>query len=144
MLQSVSRAFVCRNGIAIRTRTLPRHAARCRESDLDSRRVAGIIADWNITIALCTAGNAVPLTLGAGSASKSTAMYSIKYMGKDSVNISAAATVLHEADKKVREYPSSADDKLTAERTSKHFCQHVINHRCGWHLLRHQICGTAV
>ena len=56
-------------------------------------------------------------------------MYSIKYMGKDSVNISAAATVLHEADKKVREYPSSADDKLTAERTSKHFCQHVINHR---------------
>ena len=112
-----SRAFVCRNGI---------------------------IADWNITIALCTAGNAVPLTLGAGSASKSTAMYSIKYMGKDSVNISAAATVLHEADKKVREYPSSADDKLTAERTSKHFCQHVINHRCGWHLLRHQICGTAV
>ena len=112
-----SRAFVCRNGI---------------------------IADWNITIALCTAGNAVPLTLGAGSASKSTAMYSIKYMGKDSVNISAAATVLHEADKKVREHPSSADDKLTAERTSKHFCQHVINHRCGWPLLRHQICGTAV
>ena len=55
-------------------------------------------------------------------------MYSIKYMGKDSVNISAAATVLHEADKKVREHPSSADDKLTAERTSKHFCQHVINH----------------
>ena len=102
-----SRAFVCRNGI---------------------------IADWNITIALCTAGNAVPLTLGAGSASKSTAMYSIKYMGKDSVNISAAATVLHEADKKVREHPSSADDALTAERTSKHFCQHVINHRCGWHL----------
>ena len=51
-------------------------------------------------------------------------------MGKDSVNISAAATVLHEADKKVREYPSSADDKLTAERTSKHFCQYVINHRC--------------
>ena len=104
----------------------------------------GIIADWNPVMAACTAGNAVPLTLGAGSASKSTAMYSIKYMGKDSVNISAAATVLHEADKKVREHPSSADDKLTAERTSKHFCQHVINHRCGWHLLRHQICGTAV
>ena len=53
-----------------------------------------------------------------------------QYMGKDSVNISAAATVLHEADKKVREHPSSADDKLTAERTSKHFCQYVINHRC--------------
>ena len=52
-----------------------------------------------------------------------------QYMGKDSVNISAAATVLHEADKKVREHPSSADDKLTAERTSKHFCQHIINHR---------------
>ena len=49
-------------------------------------------------------------------------------MGKDSVNISAAATVLHEADKKVREHPSSADDKLTAERTSKHFCQYEL---CG-------------
>ena len=115
---------------AIRSGTLPRHAAPCRAPDLDSRRVAGIIADWNRVIAVCVAGNAVPLTLGAGSASKATAMYSIKYMGKDSVNISAAATVLHEADKKVREHPSSADDKLTAERTSKHFCQYVINHRC--------------
>ena len=49
-----SKAFVCRNGI---------------------------IADWNPVMAACTAGNAVPLSLGAGSASKATAMYSIKYMG---------------------------------------------------------------
>ena len=88
----------------------------------------GIIADWNPVMAACTAGNAVPLTLGAGSASKATAMYSIKYMGKDSVNISASASVLHEAHSKVHDHPSSADDKCTAERTSKHFCQHVINH----------------
>ena len=88
----------------------------------------GIIADWNPVMAACTAGNAVPLTLGAGSASKATAMYSIKYMGKDSVNISASASVLHEAHRKVHDHPSSADDKCTAERTSKHFCQHVINH----------------
>ena len=88
----------------------------------------GIIADWNPVMAACTAGNAVPLTLGAGSASKATAMYSIKYMGKDSVNISASASVLHEAHNKVHDHPSSADDKCTAERTSKHFCQHVINH----------------
>ena len=88
----------------------------------------GIIADWNPVMAACTAGNAVPLTLGAGSASKATAMYSIKYMGKDSVNISASASVLHESHRKVHDHPSSADDKCTAERTSKHFCQHVINH----------------
>ena len=71
----------------------------------------GIIADWNPVMAACTAGNAVPLTLGAGSASKATAMYSIKYMGKDSVNISASASVLHEAHRKVHDHPSSADDK---------------------------------
>ena len=38
----------------------------------------GIIADWNPVMAACTAGNAVPLTLGAGSASKATAMYSVR------------------------------------------------------------------
>ena len=88
----------------------------------------GIIADWNVIMAGCIAGNAVPLTLGAGSASKATAMYSIKYMGKDAYNISAAATVLHEAHKAVHDHPSSAKDKLTADRTAKHFCQHVVNH----------------
>ena len=28
----------------------------------------------------------------------------------------------------MHDHSSSADDKCTAERTSKHFCQHVINH----------------
>ena len=43
----------------------------------------GIIADWNPVMAACTAGNAVPLTLGAGSASKATAMYSVRVRRPD-------------------------------------------------------------
>ena len=35
-------------------------------------------------------------------------------MGKDAYNISASATVLHEAQKAVRANPSSAEDALSA------------------------------
>ena len=51
-------------------------------------------------------------------------------MGKDAYNISASATVLHEAQKAVRANPSSAEDALSADRTAKHFCQYVNNHAC--------------
>ena len=56
----------------------PQRGAIRADVPLCTHTRAGIIADWNVLMAACTAGNAVPLTLGAGSASKATAMYSIK------------------------------------------------------------------
>ena len=88
----------------------------------------GRMADFSIYIAGCTNGNAVPYDLGAGEGSKGAAMYEIKYMGKDCVDLGAAASVLVDAAKHVREYPSVAEDSGEDGRTARHFAQHVINH----------------
>ena len=87
----------------------------------------GKIADYNLIFAGCTRGNAMILSLGAGAGSKATAMYQIKYMSKNSVEISAATSVLLDAEAHVREYKSRASDSGTAERTARYFAQRVIN-----------------
>ena len=88
-----------------------------------------IIADFTIVLAGCIKSNAVPYHLGAGAGSKAAAMYQIKYMGKDSVEISASANVLVEAHNYVRDEltASTANDTGEPERIAKHFAQHVIN-----------------
>ena len=88
-----------------------------------------IIADFNICLSGCIRGNAVPYSLGAGAGSKGAAMYQIKYMGKNSVEISGGASVLIDAHKHVEQYPSVAEDAEAnpTERLAKHFCQRVVN-----------------
>ena len=88
-----------------------------------------IIADFTMVLAGCVKSNAVPLHLGAGTGSKAAAMYQIKYMGKDSVEISASANVLIEAHRHVHDplTASTAEDTGEAERNAKHFAQHVVN-----------------
>ena len=49
-------------------------------------------------------------------------------MGKACVEISACASVLVDAHKHIKEFPSGAEDSGEAERTAKHFCQRAINH----------------
>ena len=112
----------------------------------------GLIADFNLVNAGCVRGNSVPYSLGAGAGSKSGAMYQIKcalaqnhaeflllsqtanmsprlcrYMGKESVQISAAATLLADAAQHVHDFPSSADDVGQPERNARHYMQHVLN-----------------
>ena len=52
-----------------------------------------------------------------------------RYMGKDSVQISAAATLLAEAHKHVHDplTMSRADDAGEPDRNAKHYMQHVLN-----------------
>ena len=115
----------------------------------------GLIADYNIVMAGCVRGNAVPYSLGAGAGSKAGAMYQIKcvlppcgrrtsppnrhhqldaplsrrYMGKESVQISAAATLLADAHKHVHDplTRSRAEDAGEPERNARHYLQHVLN-----------------
>ena len=49
-------------------------------------------------------------------------------IGKDCVEMAACASVLVDAYKRVREFPSTAEDSGEAERTAKHFAQYAINH----------------
>ena len=88
----------------------------------------GSIADFSLVLSGCTRGNAVPLTLGAGQGSKSASLYQIKYMSKNSVDISQSASVLIEAYDHNVKYPSVAEDATTYDRIAKYFCQRVINH----------------
>ena len=51
----------------------------------------------------------------------------VKYMQKDSVVISAAASILCDARDHIARYESRADDKGTDSRTAKHFLARVLN-----------------
>jgi hypothetical protein len=48
-------------------------------------------------------------------------------MGKDCVEIAGSASVLVDAYKHIKEFPSTATDSGTKEREAKHFCERVIN-----------------
>ena len=89
--------------------------------------VQGVIADFSEIVAGCTKGNAMICSLGAGTGSKATAMYQIKYLSKDSVEISAASSVLIDAHQHIKDYASTADDSGTVDRTAKHFVQRIVN-----------------
>ena len=88
----------------------------------------GKVVEHSLTLSGCTRANANPIPLGAGAASKGCSMYQIKYMGKDSVQISASASVLVQAFKDIKKYPSTAADSGSATRTTMHFAQRVLNH----------------
>ena len=89
----------------------------------------GDLADASMVLSGCVRGNAVPYTLGAGAASKGSAMYQMKYMRKESVDISACASVLEAARQAAVHKPtSSADDVGEPSRNAKHFIQHCLNH----------------
>lgn len=90
----------------------------------------GIIADYSLVLSGCTKGNAVPLTTGAGQGSKAACFYQIKYMSKESVEISASASMLMDAYQHNKIYLSTADDADTYDRQAKYFCQRVLNHAC--------------
>ena len=71
-----------------------------------------------------------PATLRAGTASKGTCCYDMKYVTKATVDISVCAPLLADAHKSIHDYPSVAEDRAQnlAERTAKHYAQRVINH----------------
>ena len=59
--------------------------------------------------------------------SKNVAMYQVKYMTKDAVDINASASVLIDAFKNIQTYKSTAKDSGEAARNAKHFAQSVAN-----------------
>jgi hypothetical protein len=95
--------------------------------DVDVACQNGRIADGSPTLSGCTGANAVVYLLGAGGASKSAAMYQIKYLSKESVDISASASTLVDAAIHNRDYESTADDAGEASRNAKYFAQRVLN-----------------
>ena len=66
-------------------------------------------------------------SLAAGTGSKSTAMYQIKYASKESVEISASGSMLLDAHAHNKEYASAAEDAGTEGREARRFAQRVIN-----------------
>ena len=86
-----------------------------------------LIADGSPTLSACTGSNAAVYVLGAGASAKNAGMYMAKYMTKDSVEISASATVLADAAKHNRKHISTADNNDDPERIAKYFAQRVLN-----------------
>ena len=88
----------------------------------------------------CNSNNA---PLGAGTSSVSTSLYQIKYMGKETTEVSVAAPVLLDADKKVTRFESKADDAGTDTRRAMNFAHYVLNH-ASMELAATQACACSV
>ena len=86
-----------------------------------------LIADGSPTLSACTGSNAVIYVLGAGAPAKNASMYMVKYLIRDSVEISASATVLADAAKHNRQHPSTSEDHDAPDRIAKYFAQRVLN-----------------
>ena len=85
------------------------HERACRARRATTQElhaVDSILEAVHDVIAGCTKGNAMITSLGAGDGSKATAMYQIKYASKESVEISASASVLLDAHEHIKEFAS--------------------------------------
>lgn len=60
-------------------------------------------------------------------ASHCPSTFQMKYMNKHNLKIAASATVLLDAERHIREFPSTAEDTGEASRSAKHFTQWVLN-----------------
>ena len=58
---------------------------------------------------------------------KACRFYMVKYLSKDTTDITASASVLADSRRSIEPHPSKAEDAGEAERTGKHFVQRVLN-----------------
>ena len=85
------------------------------------------VVQFNQLLMNFTGWNQAPLFLGGMEQAKAALFYLVKYMTKDNTALTAALSVLVEAERNVRVFPSVAEDSGTSKRTAQHFLTRVIN-----------------
>ena len=65
--------------------------------------------------------------LGAVEQAKAALFYLVKYLNKDTVALTDCLSLIYHAKINVDNYPSTADDTGTAERTATHFLTRILN-----------------
>jgi hypothetical protein len=87
----------------------------------------GYVVETSDTLAVLTGSNTCCYPLGAQESARATVAYTIKYMTKDAVKVSATVALLHEARRRIEDYPSIAADTGTEQRTARHYLAHILN-----------------
>jgi len=87
----------------------------------------GLVAD-NATLASGVLGsNANPLHLGAGEGTTAVTFYQNKYTAKNDFKHALSLSVIADSYRRIKDYPSTAEDSGTESRQAKHFVQSVCN-----------------
>jgi hypothetical protein len=87
----------------------------------------GFMTEFNDILVLASHCNMAVYPMGTGGAAKALFIYVCSYLAKSPTEIRSLLSLLHDAAKHIEEYPSTADDSGTAERTTIHFIQRVLN-----------------
>ena len=87
----------------------------------------GSIVEVHDALSSISASNTATYLLGAAEQAKSILFYMLKYMTKDSVSLTNSVTVINDALRNIRQYPSTAEDSGTPMRTTTHFLQRLVN-----------------
>ena len=85
------------------------------------------VADFNDVLTNVFNCNNAPYFLGAGEGARAAIFYMIKYITKDSVELSASLTVFADALASTKKYGSVAEDAGTAARDGKLFAHRILN-----------------
>ena len=85
------------------------------------------VADYNDVITNVLNCNNAPYFLGAGEGARAALFYMIKYITKDSVELSASLTVFADALASTKRHGSRAEDAGTSTRDGKLFAHRILN-----------------
>jgi len=98
---------------------------RLREPKFKCRNA--LLCEYNELITSLLGCNTAPLPMGCAESAKSAMFYMIKYVTKDSAAVQESLAVLIDVKKHIDQYPSTADDSGSVERTGRHFTQRSVN-----------------
>ena len=106
------------------------HAVEVKQTEALAQRIVRTWAGMRCRNGLIVEFNDVQLDVLSAAMrcnSKACRFYMVKYLSKDTTDITASASVLADSRRSIEPHPSKAEDAGEAERTGKHFVQRVLN-----------------
>lgn len=95
------------------------------------KRRNGVIVEVNDVCSQALNCNSAAYILGGQEQAKAVLFYLLKYITKDSVELTSTISVLSEAQKHIEKHPSQAIDNDTNTRYGKYFLERIVNNLCG-------------
>jgi hypothetical protein len=87
----------------------------------------GMVVEFSPALSGCLGCNTAIYILGAVEQAKAAMFYLVKYLNKDTVQLRNCLSIIHNARKHIRAYPSVADDTGTTKRSAQHFLTRCVN-----------------
>ena len=91
----------------------------------------GLVSEFNHVLMSIANCNMAIYPMGTAASAKAQFMYTCKYVCKNPAEIMSLLSILHDAARHIDNYPSTADDTGTKDRTTRHYVQRILNKLCG-------------